>query len=493
MRNHNLLLRLAIGFTIAGAAWSADYLTDGVDNARTGWLKGEHILSPANVGNTKLLWKSKLPSTVRSMTNLFPPVIASRVTTGKVSRDIVIVPAASDDLFALDANTGDLLWRKHFDSSGQESGGSWICAGGQTAGPVIGPADAAGKLTIYALSGDGMLHQINVADGEDVKAPQKFMPPNGKPYALNLFNNVIYTTTGQGCGGVANAFYTFDLKTNIVSALSPGGGGMWGRRGVAIAPDGTIYIGTGDGEYDPANGHLGNAIVAAKLGADGLKLTGYYGPSNAAWLYKRDLDINVTPVAFDHKGKHFLLEGSKECRLWLLDRDNFGGEDHRTPLDRTPLICNDEANYQAQGYMGRHGRMAGRQRRSMGCDAVLRASQQDISRAPRIRPPGKRRSGGDSASKSRPGNGSWSRHGCLATSIWRTSPSSPTASFSLSAAARTRGSAMWIVPGMISRLRRTVSPTARTRLYSRSMRKPAKSCGQAAARSLPGTTTAASQ
>ena len=25
--------------------------------------------------------------------------------------------------------------------------------------------------------------------------------PNGKPYALNLFNNMIYTHTAQGCGG----------------------------------------------------------------------------------------------------------------------------------------------------------------------------------------------------------------------------------------------------------------------------------------------------
>ena len=35
-----------------------------------------------------------------------------------------------------------------------------------------------------------MLHQLNVADGEDVAPPAKFMPPNGKPYALNLVNNV---------------------------------------------------------------------------------------------------------------------------------------------------------------------------------------------------------------------------------------------------------------------------------------------------------------
>ncbi len=41
------------------------------------------------------------------------------------------------------------------------------------------------------------------------------MPPNGKPYALNLVNNVIYTHSGQGCGGNPNMAYSYDLATNI--------------------------------------------------------------------------------------------------------------------------------------------------------------------------------------------------------------------------------------------------------------------------------------
>ena len=74
--------------------------------------------------------------------------------------------------------------------------------------PVVAPAGTAGKYTIYAASWDGMLHQLNVADGEDVAPPSKFMPPNGKPYALNLWNNVIYTHTAQGCGGNPNVVYS---------------------------------------------------------------------------------------------------------------------------------------------------------------------------------------------------------------------------------------------------------------------------------------------
>ena len=37
-----------------------------------------------------------------------------------------------------------------------------------------------------------------------------------------------------------------------------------------------------------------------------------------------------------------MVTGSKECRVYLLDTKNAGGDDHQTPLDRTPLLCNEE-------------------------------------------------------------------------------------------------------------------------------------------------------
>ena len=96
-----------------------------------------------------------------------------------------------------------------------------------------------------------ILRQLNLADGQDTAAPEKFLPSNGKPYALNLFNNTIYTATAQGCGGVPNGYYSFDLATRRTSVFLPAGGGMWGRRGVAIAPDGTLFMGTGDAPFNP--------------------------------------------------------------------------------------------------------------------------------------------------------------------------------------------------------------------------------------------------
>src|SRR5262249_14396606 len=62
--------------------------------------------------------------------------------------------------------------------------------------------------------------------------------------------------------------------------------------------------------------------------------------------------MNVSPMAVDYRGRKFLIATSKECRLWLLDRDNLGGADNRTPLYRSPLVCNDDAMLDAAGVWG---------------------------------------------------------------------------------------------------------------------------------------------
>ena len=38
-----------------------------------------------------------------------------------------------------------------------------------------------------------------------------------------------------------------------------------------------------------------------------LELKDWYAPSNAFWLRKRDLDMNVTGPVFDYKGKEYTV------------------------------------------------------------------------------------------------------------------------------------------------------------------------------------------
>src|SRR5262249_22328418 len=82
------------------------------------------------------------------------------------------------------------------------------------------------------------------------------------------------------------------------------------------------------------------------------KLVDYYGPSNAEWLWKRDLDMQVTPAIFHYKGKELMVDAGKECRVYLMDTESIGGDDHRTPLYRTPLLCNEDVNFASAGIWG---------------------------------------------------------------------------------------------------------------------------------------------
>jgi outer membrane protein assembly factor BamB len=355
MRRLSLILVATVGCV---AAWSADWLSDGKDPQRTNWQKDEKILTTATAKNMKLLWKLKLDNAPREMHSLFPPLIVERANTSSGPKQIAIETGVSDNIYAIDVETGTLLWKKHFASNytpppGSRSGGI-LCPGGITATPVIGSADATGKYPLYVVSWDGWLHRLNVADGEDLAPPAKFMPPNGKPYGLNLFKGVIYTHTAQGCGGNPNIVYTFDLATGKVGSWGPSGGGMWGRQGPAISSKGTMYTGTGDGNFNPENGVYGNGIVGIQQNPQtkAAELVDYYGPSNAAWLWKRDLDMQVTPAIFNYKGKELMVSASKECRVYLMDTASIGGDDHRTPVYRTPLICNEDVNFASNGIWG---------------------------------------------------------------------------------------------------------------------------------------------
>jgi outer membrane protein assembly factor BamB len=346
----------------AAAAWTAavpgaqqrkkaDWLTDGGDPQRTSWQRNETILTKDNVKGMTLLWKLQTDNQPRQMHNLFPPLIAGNASTPSGDKEIAIVAGVSDNVYGVDVATGQQIWKRKFDSTFPEPpptgrGGSVLCPGGLTATPVL-EERTPGKYVVYAVSWDGRLRTLDVVTGQEIEPPQLFVPPNGKTYGLNLVNGVIYTATAQGCGGNPNNFYAFDLKTKKVGNWAPGSGGMWPRTGPSVGKDGTVYAGSGDGDYLPEQQIYGQAMIGVKQNPDtkALELKDWYAPSNAFWMRKRDLDFDASSPIIDYKGKEYLVASSKECRIWVLDTAMIGGEDHRTPAHRTPLICNEEVNF----------------------------------------------------------------------------------------------------------------------------------------------------
>lgn len=350
---------LTIAALGCGLLSGANWLTDGGGPRRDGWQRDEHILSKSNVKNLKILWKIQLGNKPRQMHSLFPPLVVDKVKTKDGTKQIAIDAGISDNIYAIDVDTGKLIWKKHFTyppiTEGRGLGATDpLCPGGQTATPIVGPPNASGTRTLYALAGNGMLHSLNVADGEDVAPPVKFGFPNGKSYSLNMWKGVIFTTTSQGCNGNPNQMWAINVKdpTHKVMTFNPGSGGLWGRSGASIDSTGTAWAPTGDGTYDPQKHMYGNGLIGAHVVGDQLKLKDWFEPKDWFWMQKRDLDMQVTPPIFDFKGKELLAAGSKACRVYLLDTADMGGNDHQTPLAETPLMCNQDVNFASAGIWG---------------------------------------------------------------------------------------------------------------------------------------------
>ena len=138
------LLRRCVALAVCAACIplvASDYLTEGNDPGRTGWMKDEKAFTLANVKDMKLLWKVKLESQPREMHNLFSPLIAERLTTPRGVREVAIVAGISDDLFGIDVASGELLWKKRYESTFAPTDRTvyhTLCLGGQTSVPAMG-------------------------------------------------------------------------------------------------------------------------------------------------------------------------------------------------------------------------------------------------------------------------------------------------------------------------------------------------------------------
>jgi outer membrane protein assembly factor BamB len=346
-------LHVALGQSTGTAEWP----TGSFNPQRDGWQRNETKLTPDTAKNIRLLWKLKTDNKPMGMQSFREPVIVAGVHTPAGTKTLAIFAGSSDAVFAIDVDNGSLVWQKDLKWSSDKpqepgQGAGFICNNALTATPVVTPATAAQRF-LYVLSNDGYLHTMDPATGEEKDAPVQMLPaPYGKAYGLNLVNNVVYTVSGQACHGVPNELYAVDLTTKKAFSSTPGQGGIFGTAGPAIGSDGTIYFETGDGVYDVAAGKLSTSVQAYTSANDQLTLKDYYTPSNHAWLTKRDLDMNTTPVVFPYQGRDLLVGSGKEGRYFLMDSKSLGGANHQTPLYRTPLLSNKNVNFQTEGSWG---------------------------------------------------------------------------------------------------------------------------------------------
>jgi len=361
MRTYKLLSSICfLGCALLGlnsVRAQSEWLTSSGDAARDGWQRAESKITRKNAAKLQLLWKTKVPTKPMGMLTFREPLIVSGVNTADGIHTLAILAGAVNDVYAIDAETGKVVWQtdlKWASEKPQEpgEGNGFICTNAMSATPVVSPIDAPVR-RLYLLTSDGYLRTIDLSTGSEADPPIQVLPlPYGKPYGLNLVNNVVYIVTGQGCGGVPNALYAVNLTNKKLTISSPPQAGLWGTAGPAVGSDGTIYFESGDGAYDASAGKLSTSVEAFTFASDQLTLKDFYSPSNHVWLSRRDLDMNVTPVVFPYKGRDLIVGSGKEGRYFVMDSNSMGGADHMTPLFRSELYSNKNVNFQTEGTWG---------------------------------------------------------------------------------------------------------------------------------------------
>ena len=353
---------MKLRFFLAGCAslvsvsllMAANWLSFGSDPQLTGWSPQETDINRDNVKSMALLWKTHLENEPKELNSLTAAMVVEWVVTDQGMKEIVIVGGASDHLFAMEAATGKLLWKTTFTAEAKpRQQPFWLCPNALNATPLIRKEGL--RASVYAIASDGKLHVLNVINGEDRQPPIQFVPPFSKNWSLNLVDNVLYTSTSQGCNGAKSGVYAMDLssadrKINFFQAAG-GAAGIWGRAGVAVSKGGMVFAGTGDGMYDPAKGNLPDTIL--QLSVKDLKLVDYFTPSNHNYLTRKDLDMgSLSSTVFPFNGREIVATGGKEGVIFLLDAKGIGGGDHKTPVYRSPVYVNEEADFSGKGFWG---------------------------------------------------------------------------------------------------------------------------------------------
>jgi len=338
---------------LCGGSTAADWPTFGHDRQRSG-STDDGVLSTENVSGLELKWTTQVDNVPLALNSLTAPLVASNVTTSQGIKTVVYVAGSSDTFFALDAQDGKVLWNRTFDSAALPDDESFfLCPNAVNATPTIDQK----KAIVYTIARDGKLYGLDLGSGKTKFGPFQFVPAFAKTWSLNFYDDVVYTTTSQGCGGDRSGIYSMDVTDPmhpVVHELlieTKHGGGMWSRGGVAIGGGGRLYVSTGDGDFDPAVGNYGSSILATNL--PDLRLVDYYNPLNWKDINQHDLDMpSGSLVVFSYGQYDLVAGGGKESVVYLLNGDSLGGNDHQTALAISPKLANDAKELEQKGMWG---------------------------------------------------------------------------------------------------------------------------------------------
>jgi hypothetical protein len=175
----------------------------------------------------------------------------------------------------------------------------------------------------------------------------------GNRPGLLLDRGVLYLGFGSHCDIGAYHGWVLAYDANIpgdpmflhqrgvfnTSPTDAQGSGVWqSGLGLAADGDGTVYLETGNGNFDPNVGSYGNTVLGLRLPPSSsvtkeMQIVSFFTPFDWNTLYNpQDQDLGSGgPMLFAQGSRRFILAGGKRPKSYLIDRDcaNCSGNPNR--------------------------------------------------------------------------------------------------------------------------------------------------------------------
>ena len=355
---------------LSTAVWSQiNVTTFHYDNARTGQNTQETVLTPANVNSSQ--FGKLFTISVDGYVFAQPLYLANVQNIAGGTHNVLYIATQHDSLFAIDADTGAMLWQTSFINPGSGittvSPSDVSCTditpeSGITSTPVIDTS----SLTLYLVvktNENGQffqrLHALDVTSGAEkfggpvvIAATVNGTGEGGKTVSFNslkehnrpgllLENGHVIIAWGSYCDntpfhGWVMSYAASTLAQEAVFNASPNGAeaGVWmSGDGVASDANGNYYFATGNGSYSGSTSDdYGDSIMQVGPASEGtLPVLDWFTPWNQDSLSGEDHDVGSggllllpdLPAGSTHQ--HLLVQMGKEGTIFLVDRDNMGG------------------------------------------------------------------------------------------------------------------------------------------------------------------------
>ena len=400
MRTFRRRLLAAICLFASAAIWAQapapgrpigfEWRTANADLQRTSWLRVDPNISVQSVSTPAftLQWRETLDNTARGSASLSQGITINGMYGFSTAGNIIA--GASNNIFAVDNDTGFPFWRRHIDAP--LPAGTPQCPGGMTGAParvvaglvppplqLLTPAPPGrGYRSAVGLPGEGVPMELARLDrgaglrtADDPAAPPapapatptaSAAPARGGLPAPGTRYSPIYAISSAGTlhvlGPVSgidvqrptpflppNARYSDLAGVNGMLYTSTSNGCGGGANGVwAITLDESKLVSSWPTNGGSPAGNLaftsdgkilvtiGGGTVSADGFANAIVALNAKTLQPADWFYNRNGDLATTPVVFSHNGVEIVAAATDGGRVFLLDASALGGADHATPL-----------------------------------------------------------------------------------------------------------------------------------------------------------------